>query len=102
MPKKKERISFEELHAKGPRIRERLLDTAKNFRMSRHGNAELNEMEAEMCEEAARAIMIFGTEVTRLRLGIQHWHAGMLDRPMLYQMSLNWNYSAPDKEPPTP
>ena len=87
--------------------RNRLIECAKEFRF--HGRKHqkdspgrnLAELDAQACEEAAKMMQHLGTEVTRLRLGIQHFAAGRMSRGDLIAMTTNWNY-ATDEDLPQP
>lgn len=59
---------------------------------------ELAAIDAATCDNAAIMLQTLGTEVTRLRLGIQHFHAGRMTRWDLLEMTENWN-ATPDGAP---
>jgi hypothetical protein len=90
------------------KIRNRLVDCAKEFRI--HGRmarkpagVEMAEHDAKACDEAAAMLQKLGTEVTRLRLSIQHFNAGRMSRFELSEVVKNWNDSPADQTAiPTP
>ena len=73
------------------RVRDRLLDIAKELRRRRDGHDELNEMDAKTCEQAAAFMQKFGTEVFRLRESIGHFQYGMMGRIELIRVPNTWN-----------
>jgi hypothetical protein len=88
----------------GKKLHKRLSEVAEELR--RHGQMartdagkELAELDASTCERAAAIIRILGTEVDRLRLGIQHFDHGRMDRFALRDMTKNWNYGPRDGNP---
>jgi len=52
---------------------------------------ELVDYEMGLGKDAAELLMKLGLEVTRLRLGIQHYEVGRLDKRTLCLMAQNWN-----------
>ena len=73
------------------KLRSRLLDVAKELRIRRDGNLELNEMDAKSCDDSAAMLRKLGTEVTRLREGIGCFKYGRLSRISLIQLPDTWN-----------
>ena len=80
------------------RLRDRLLDVAKELRLRRDGLPELNKLDAQSCDDSAQMLQKLGTEVTRLREGIGHFEYGMMSRHDLIQMPRRWNEVA---DPPS-
>jgi precorrin-6x reductase len=81
------------------KLRDQLLECAKEFdihalRYTRPGARKAVESDAKACREAAEMMAKLGTEVTRLRLGIQHFDHGRIDRFELREMVENWNGEA--------
>lgn len=79
----------------GPKLRDHLLRVATELELSRHGNKELNQLDAKTCRDAAVAIQVLATEVNRLRLGIDCYLYGRLERSSLREMETTWNNSNP-------
>jgi hypothetical protein len=82
------RMSPDPVIERAIKLRDRLLDCAKEFdfnalRYMKLGAREAVEEDAKACREAAEMMAKLGTEVTRLRLGIQHFYYGR-----------NWNGEA--------
>ena len=73
------------------RLRDHLLDVAKELRLRRDGNIELWELDAKACDDAAAMLRKLGTEVTRLRLAIGHHKYGMMSCADLFQIPDTWN-----------
>ena len=73
------------------KLRDRLLDVAKELRYRRDGNLELNERDAKSCDDAAAMLQKLGTEVTRLREGIGCFKYGRLNRDRLIRLPDTWN-----------
>lgn len=72
------------------RIRDRLQELATDLRL-RPGHVQANDMDGRTCDEAAKMLQKLGTEVTRLRLFIQHHQHGRLSTADLYKVVENWN-----------
>ncbi len=84
--------------------RDCLLDCAKEFRI--HGNMaktvsakKLAEFDAAVCEDAAKMLEKLGTEISRLRLAIQHFDHGRMGRFELRDVVKNWNGQSPGHAP---
>lgn len=113
MPKKPETLSvlFLKTHGKtdpldyAKKLREKLGDIAieltRNAERSKDAAAkELLEFEALCCVEAAGMIAKLGTEVTRLRLTIQHYDHGRMTRTQLANAAETWNGDPPKLKQP--
>lgn len=78
------------------KLRDRMVDCAKEFELRkltarRPVDVELAEGDAKDCLETAAMLQKLGTEVTRLRLAIQHFDCGRLSRFELREIVTNWN-----------
>ena len=78
------------------KLRDGLLSAASEFRhigtrSTRSITRKLLEHDAKVCEDSAKMLQKFSTEVTRLRLGIGHYGYGKLSRTDLINMIENWN-----------
>lgn len=58
---------------------------------------ELNDYDANACFKSAAMIAKLSTEVTRLRLLIQHFDHGQIDRRTMVDATRNWNGDKNDK-----
>ena len=79
-------------------LRDQLLQCAKEFgyisEKTAHASAKrMAAHDKSTCEEAAAMIEKLGTEVTRLRLCIQHFDHGRMSRFALRDVVENWNAS---------
>lgn len=81
----------DETLARAKKLRDGLLSTAKEIRLRRDGDAQLNEHDAKTCEDAAAMLQTLGTEVDRLRQGVGCFFEGRLDRATLKNMVRTWN-----------
>jgi len=77
-------------------LRDQLLQCAKEFdyaaQKTQHASAKrMAEHDKATCEGAAEMLAKLGTEVTRLRLVIQHFDAGRMTRFELRSAVENWN-----------
>lgn len=82
--------------AQAAKLRDGLISAAKEFHFlgARSASAhtkELMEYDAKTCEDAEKMLKKLGIEVTRLRLGIDHYSYGHLSRADLIRMTDNWN-----------
>jgi hypothetical protein len=87
----------------GVKLRDSLEQCAKEFRihsqMARTDSgktlceydAQICEYDAQICEASARMLEKLGTEVTRLRLCIQHWRYGRMGDDELRKIPDTWN-----------
>lgn len=84
-------------------LRDRLRDCAKEFRIHRQllrhsSGKEMAEHDAKTCDDAAAMLQTLGTEITRLRLTIQHFAAGTMSRTDLRNVVRTWNSSPADAD----
>ena len=93
--------------AEAIKLRDKLLECAKEFR--HHGvmartdaGKKMAEFDALICEASAEMMAKLGTEVTRLRLGIQHFDHGRMDRLELRKFPNSWNQPEIEVKMPDP
>jgi hypothetical protein len=78
------------------KLRDRILACGREFEIRKRTarspvDAELAEVDFQACQEAAAMLQKLGTEVTRLRLAIQHFDYGRISRFDLREITTNWN-----------
>ena len=83
------------------KLRDRLVECAKEFRiLGKRAKTPAGAswaIDANACDQAAAMLQKLGTEVTRLRLTIQHFDAGRMSRLELRKVVGNWNDSPADE-----
>lgn len=85
--------------AEAIKLRDRILACGREFELRkraarRPADAELAEYDFQSCQETAAMLQKLGTEVTRLRLAIQHFDCGRMSRFELHEITTNWNGDA--------
>lgn len=78
------------------KLHDRILAAGREFEIRKRcarsqAESELAEADFYACQDAAAMLKKLGTEVTRLRLAIQHFDYGRMSRLELRQITANWN-----------
>ena len=72
------------------KTRDQLLEVSQQFKYRRSKHKELDSLDETTCEHAAELLQKLGTEVTRLRLTIEHYLYGRMGRDDLKNVVKTW------------